>query len=183
MLKPVLFCLAMSVLCASAHAQPGKAPAEAKPVQQGLKPRDVLGLAGAVGMLGAITADATLGEVFVRAYPGKEIAAEGWGDLKSSIKLSCDTYRSGSGNHMVAAATACHVGYELVAKNPAYTLSGPFRPIESFDGRSCEAARKACGAYRVTVTRKGDTVELRDQNKLLGTVDFSGQTPQYSMKK
>lgn len=119
---------------------PAKTPAEAPRKPEPLKAGDVLGMAATVGMLGAITADATLGDAFVRAHPSKVIAAQGWEDLNSSIKLSCDTYRDVGGNHMVAAASACHVGFALVAKNAAYT-------------------------------------------KLLGTVNFSGQTPQYNLAK
>ena len=103
--------------------------------------------------------------------------------MDGAIKLSCDTYRHVSGNHMVAAASACNIRYLLVARNSAYALTGPFRPDQSFEGRSCDEARKVCNAYRVTVTRNGKMVELRDKNKMLGTVSFSGQTPQYSMAK
>jgi hypothetical protein len=181
----VLLSLALCLLPARSMAEvpPAKKPAEATQKQEPLKPGDVLGMAAAVGMLGAITVDATLGEAFVRAYPSKQIAAQGWGDMDGSIKLSCDTYRDVSGNHLIAVASACNIGYLLVAKNSAYTLSGPFKPVERFEGRSCDVARKVCEAYRVTVTRNGKLVELREKNKLLGTVNFSGQTPQYSIAK
>lgn len=99
------------------------------------------------------------------------------------MTLSCDTYRSGSSNHYVAAASACHIGYQLTAKKAGYTLTGPFKPVSSFEGRSCDEARKACNAYTATLTRNGQTIEIREKNKLLGTVNFGGQTPQYSMAK
>jgi hypothetical protein len=182
--ETALLCL---VLClpawSSAAAPPAKPPAEAAEKPEPLKAADVLGLAATVGMLGAVTADATLGEAFVRAYPSKTVASEGWEDLDSSVKLSCDTYRDVSGNHMIAAASACYAGYLLVAKTGGYTLSGPLRVADRFEGRSCEAARKVCAAARVTVTRNGKLVELREKNKLLGTLNFSGPTPQYSMAK
>ena len=180
-----LLFLALCLLPAwsTAGAPPAKAPAEVKPGQEPLTTRDVVGLAATVGMLGAITVDATLGEAFVRAYPSHTIAAEGWSDLESSIKLSCDTYRNVSGNHMIAAADGCNIGYVLVARKSGYTLTGPLRPVERFEGRSCEAARKVCDAYQVTVTKKGQMIELREKKKLLGTINFSGQTPQYSVAK
>lgn len=180
-----LICLAACLLPAWSLAEvpPAKAPVAAKQAEEQLKPGDVLGIVGTVGMLGAIVADATVGEALVRAYPSKVIAAEGWSDPQSSIKLSCDTYRNITGNRMIAAAGDCQLGYLLVAKSGGYTLSGPLRPTEQFEGRSCEVARKACDAYQVTVTRKGKLVELRDKKKLLGTLNFSGQTPQYTMAK
>ena len=180
----VLLCVALCLpVLSTAEVPPAKKSAAAKPGAEPLTTRDMLGLAATVGVLGAITVDATVGEAFVRAYPSKEIAAEGWGDMDGSIKLSCDTYRDISGNHMIAAASACNIGYKLVARNSSYTLSGPFRPVERFEGRSCDVARKVCESYRVTVTRNGKTVELREKTKLLGTVNFSGQSPQYSMAK
>ncbi len=184
--KPFLLYIALCLLPAlsmAAETPPSKKPAAATQPELPITPRDLVTIAGGVAMLGALAADVTVGEAFVRAYPSKVLAAEGWGDLESSIKLSCDTYRNISGNRMIAAATACNVGFELVAKSPGYTLSGPFREVEHFEGRSCEAARQACEAYRVTVTRKGKTVELREKNKLLGTVNFSGLTPQYNLAK
>ena len=114
------FALCMLPALSAAEVPPTNTASAPKQGQENLKAGDVLGLAATVGMLGAIAVDATLGEAFVRAYPSKEIAAEGWGDLDGSIKLSCDTYRDVSGNHMVAAASACNIRYMLVARNSAY---------------------------------------------------------------
>jgi hypothetical protein len=62
-------------------------------------------------------------------------------------------------------------------------LTGPFRPVSTFEGRSCDEARKVCNAYTATLTRNGQAIDIREKNKLLGTVNFAGQTPQYNMAK
>ena len=177
----LVFSLLPALSFAAGPAQ--KAPPATAQEKNYLTTKDVIGMAAGVGMLGASTVDATVGEVFVRAYPSKKIAAEGWDELDGSMVLSCDTYRNASGNHYVAGVSACHIGYQLVAKKAGYTLTGPFKPVSTFEGRSCDEARKVCSAYTATLTRNGQAIEIREKNKLLGTVNFAGQTPQYSMAK
>lgn len=71
---PLALALVVSLLPAlSFAAEPGKkAPVASTQAQDNLTPKDVVGMAGAVGFIGALTLDATVGEVFVRAYPSKK---------------------------------------------------------------------------------------------------------------
>jgi hypothetical protein len=181
LLASLLCCACLVPVFSVAQVPSEQDKPEQKP--ENLTPADVVGLAAAVAVLGATTVDATLGEVLVRAYPSKSISKAIYPDLQSALELSCDTYRSGTANHYIATADWCHIKYVFVAKTGAKTVTGPFKPVQSFEGRSCSAARKVCGASQVTLTQKGKSVELREKTKLLGTISFSGPAPLYTPAK
>lgn len=138
-------------------------------------------LAEVVGVLGATTVDATIGELFVRAYPAISLVKQDLPSIPAQVQLSCDTYRTGTSNHYVAAATACHIGYELKVSSAGYTLTGPFKHNDSFDGRGCEEARAQCAGYKVSLVQEGKRVNLLEGKTVLGSIDFSGLTPTYKM--
>lgn len=172
-------CLYPALSLAQVPSEQGRP--EQKP--ENLKPCDLVDMAAAVAILGATPLDATLGEVLVRAYPSKSISKTTYPNLQSALELSCDTYRSGTANHFIATADWCHIKYVPVAKTGTKTLTSAFKPVQSFEGRSCSAARKVCDATQVTLTQHGKSVELREQKKLLGTVHFSGPAPLYTADK
>ena len=138
-------------------------------------------LAEVVGVLGATTIDATVGEIFVRAHPAISLIKQDLPSIPAQVELSCDTYRTGTSNHYMAAATACHIGYELKVISAGYTLTGPFKHNDSFDGRRCEEARAQCAGYKISLVQEDKRVNLFEGKTLVGSIDFSGLTPTYKM--
>lgn len=133
-----------------------------------------------VGEMGARTLDATVGELLVRAYPSHSLLDARFDAIPARLELSCDTYRSGVANKWVAAATACHVGFEFTLSSGGYTLSGPFRPSEDFRGSSCEQARQFCRDYQVRVIESADrALQLFSAETPLGVFRFDKVTPSY----
>ncbi len=148
-------------------------------VEENKKPiKDLVETVGVLGLVGVATADATIGEIFVRAYPSHTILEKSFSNGASLI-LSCDTLRAGSAARYVAAAKNCQIEFTLeVAKNN-YTLTGPFRENMIFEGRSCKEARNTCSEYKVEVTQDQNSILLKSGDTTLGIIDLSQKTPAY----
>ena len=144
--------------------------------------KELVDIGVAFGTLAVSTVDATVGEIFVRAYPSKLIAEQSFGENRH-VELSCDTFRTGAANHYIASANQCHIVFSLKAKKGKYTLEGPFTNEDLFKGNSCEEARKTCENFKVELQEQIDTVAIKSGGNILGKIDFTNLTPSYMMNE